>query len=72
MSAASRRLLTVQDLQQLLGYRSRNTVYCALRAGRLPAPIRLTCATAHPRWLASEIDSWLIAQAQAAQKEHQA
>ena len=72
MTAPLRRLLTVADLQQLLGYRSRDSIYCALRAGRIPQPIRITSATAHPRWLASEIDSWLIAQAQAAQKEHQA
>ncbi len=61
MSPASRQLLTAREVQQILKIR-RDTFYRALRAGRVPAPIRLTGATGHPRWRADVIDAWLASQ----------
>lgn len=58
-------LMTVADVAQLLQVTGR-TVNNLVRAGRLPAPLRLGH---HPRWHREQLLQWLAVQADAAASE---
>jgi predicted DNA-binding transcriptional regulator AlpA len=59
--ASRLRLMTLAEVQRALGYRSRDSVYRVVRAGKLPEPIRLTSSTAHPRWRVADVEACLAA-----------
>ena len=56
--AQNDRLLTLSDILDATGYRSRTTIWSLVRASRFPVPVRLDRRV---RWRESEIRAWIDA-----------
>jgi predicted DNA-binding transcriptional regulator AlpA len=56
------RLLSLDQVCEVLGGYSRWQIRVLVASRRFPAPIRLTGFRARPRWHASTVDAWLAAQ----------
>lgn len=62
-------VLTIKDLQAKLNIR-KTTIYKLIQQGKFPAGVSLSGkpGTGSVRWLESQVDAWLTAQFQTAQK----
>jgi prophage regulatory protein len=68
-SAAPRRLLRIADVSRTTGLSSAG-LYKLIRQGLFPAPIKLTARSS--AWLATEVDRWIDARAEARDHKHAA
>jgi prophage regulatory protein len=53
----SQRLLTIDDLLLITGYKARSTIYRIVHKGLCPAPV--TLGDGRVRWREAEIERWL-------------
>ena len=52
------RLLTIEDVMERTGYKSRSTIYRLIRQKRCPSPVVI--GGGRVRWRSDEIERWLL------------
>lgn len=52
------RLLTIEDLMERTGYKSRSTIYRLIHQKRCPSPVVI--GGGRVRWRSDEIERWLM------------